>query len=212
MESAIDKYIAGHCTLECEALDWIEKQTFIRTNFPRMLSGKVQGAFLKMLVEMTGASRVLEIGTFTGYSAVCLALGLPADGHLDSLEINDEMEDLIREGWSRAGVSDKITLHIGDASQTLKTLDGEYDMVYIDANKREYAEYLSAVFPLLKVGGIVAVDDVLWDGKVCDPEASRDAQGSSLRRFNDLLASDPRFSSVIIPVRHGLTLARKISR
>jgi len=166
MESALDQYIKRHSSLPSEALLWIEKQTNIRTNYPRMLSGPVQGEFLKMLVGLSGAKRVLEIGSFTGYSSTCMALGLPEGGHIDALEINDELEDLMREGWERAGVSALITLHLGDAVQTLKGLHGEYDLAFIDANKRQYLEYYELVLPLLRPGGLVVADDVLWDGKV----------------------------------------------
>ena len=115
MQSSIDKYLREHSTIPSESLDWIEKQTNIHTNYPRMLSGSVQGELLKILVEISGARMVLEIGSFTGYSAACMALGLPDDGHVDALEINDELEELMRAGWERTGVADKITLHIGDA-------------------------------------------------------------------------------------------------
>ena len=138
MEETIYKYIEEHINPENEALDWVIKQTHVRTNHARMLSGKIQGQLLRMLVQMTGASRILELGTFTGFSAICLAGALPEGGHLDTLELNDELEDLIREGFDRAGVADKITLHIGDCKQTLRQLRNQvYDIVYIDANKRE---------------------------------------------------------------------------
>ena len=163
MESASEKYLREHSSPQSEVLEWIEKQTNIRTNYPRMLSGAVQGRLLTILAEISNARNVLEIGTFTGYSATCLAYGLPEDGHIDTLEINDELEDLIREGWSRAGVEGKITLHIGDARKTIATLEGPYDLVYIDANKREYSEYYDLVFDLVRPGGLILADDVLWD-------------------------------------------------
>ena len=149
----IYKYIEEHVTRQGEALDWVEKQTHIRTNHARMLSGKLQGELLRILVQISGAKRILELGTFTGYSAICLASMLPEDGHLDTLELNDELEDLILEGFDRAGLSEKIELHIGDCKETLVRLRSEmglgdnssdvpadkmYDIVYIDANKREY--------------------------------------------------------------------------
>ena len=136
MESAEEKYIREHCSATPEPLSWIEKQTNIHTNYPRMLSGPVQGRFLKMLVEMTGAKRVLEIGSFTGYSSCWMALGLPEDGIIDALEINDELEDMMHQEWIMAGVDNKIRLHIGDAIQTLESLQAVYDIVFIDANKR----------------------------------------------------------------------------
>lgn len=209
MESALNRYIRRHSTLPSEALLWIEKQTNIRTNYPHMLSGPVQGELLKMLVEISGAERVLEIGSFTGYSSACMALGLPDGGHIDALELNDELEELMREGWERAGVSDLINLHLGDAVQTLGSLDGGYDFAFIDANKRQYLEYYELVLPLMRSGGLIVADDVLWDGKVYADIPSGDAQTRALLEFNDRVASDPRVEVVMLPLRDGLSLIRK---
>lgn len=201
-----------HCSPVCEALDWIEKQTGIHTNYPQMLSGKVQGSFLKMLVELTGAREILEIGSFTGYSAACMALGLPEDGHIDALEINDELEDLMRQGWERAGVQDRITLHIGDARETIAgSLNGRtYDMVFIDANKREYPDYFELVFPLLRKGGLIIADDVMLGGKVYADPLPQDAQTKGLLQFNDTMANDPRVEVVMLPFKDGISLIRKL--
>ena len=211
-----EKYIREHSTPRGAALEWIEKQTNIRTNHARMLSGAVQGRFLTMLVQMLGARKVLELGTFTGYSAVCLAMGLPEDGHLDTLEVNDELEDLVLEGFSRAGLSGKITLHIGDAVETLKRLSRDmhgagdlYDMVYIDASKREYCEYYELVFGMVRPGGFILADNVLWDGKVFEDPMPQDRQTLGISRFNGMVASDPRVDSVILPLRDGLNIIRK---
>ncbi len=191
-------------------MDWIEKQTNIHTNYPRMLSGAVQGRLLTMLVEISQAKRILEIGAFTGYSATCMAYGLPADGLIDTLEINDELEDLMQEGWARAGVSDKITLHIGDACKTLSSLKGPYDLVYMDANKREYVTYYNLVFDLVKPGGLILADDVLWDGKLWQDPVPKDKQTQGIIAFNDLVVSDPRVESVLLPIRDGLNVIRKL--
>ena len=197
-----------------EALDWLQKQTNIRTNHARMLSGPVQGRFLKMIVEMCGARRVLELGSFTGYSGICLASGLPEDGHLDTLEINDELEDLILEGFSRAGLRERISLHIGDCLETLKRFREEgrepYDLVFIDANKRDYPEYYELVFDLVRPGGWILADNVLWDGKVALDPIPQDRQTLGIDNFNRRVASDPRVESVIIPIRDGLNLIRKL--
>lgn len=210
MEAPADRYIREHSTPQSKALSWLEKQTNIHTNYPRMLSGAVQGRLLTMLVEMSGARRILEIGTFTGYSAICLAYGLHGNGHIDTLEINDELEDLTHEGWERAGVSELISLHIGDAREFLKAADGEsYDLVYIDANKREYSEYYELVLPLLREGGIILADDVLLGGKVYEEHPSCDKQTQGLLTFNDLVASDSRVEVVILPIRDGLSIIRK---
>ncbi|MCR5132906.1 MAG: O-methyltransferase [Bacteroidales bacterium] len=209
MESAYEKYLREHSSPQSEALEWIEKQTNIRTNYPRMLSGAVQGRLLTILAEISNARNVLEIGTFTGYSATCLAYGLPEEGHIDTLEINDELEDLIREGWSRAGVEGKITLHIGDARKTIATLEGPYDLVYIDANKREYSEYYDLVFDLVRPGGLILADDVLWDGKLWQDPLPQDKQTLGIAAFNDKVMADPRVESVLLPIRDGLNVIRK---
>lgn len=209
MESASEKYLREHSSPQSEALEWIEKQTNIRTNYPRMLSGAVQGRLLTILAEISNARNVLEIGTFTGYSATCLAYGLPEEGHIDTLEINDELEDLIREGWSRAGVEGKITLHIGDARKTLTLLEGPYDLVYIDANKREYSEYYDLVFDLVRPGGLILADDVLWDGKLWQDPLPQDKQTLGIAAFNDKVMADPRVESVLLPIRDGLNVIRK---
>ena len=219
----IYKYIEDHVTPQGEALDWVEKQTHIRTNHARMLSGKLQGELLRILVQISGARRILELGTFTGYSAICLATHLPQDGHLDTLELNDELEDLILEGFERAGLEEKISLHIGDCKETLLRLRSEmgltdgkavqaeklYDIVYIDANKREYCEYYDLVFDMIRPGGLILGDNVLWDGKVCMDPMPQDKQTVSIARFNDMVAADPRVESVILPLRDGLNVIRK---
>lgn len=214
----IYEYIRQHATPQGEALDWVVKQTHIRTNHARMLSGEVQGELLRLLVQISGARRILELGTFTGYSAICLASALPEDGHLDTLELNDELEDLILEGFDRAGLSERITLHIGDCKETLRRMRTEieesgssmlYDIAYIDANKREYPEYYDLVFDMVKPGGLILGDNVLWDGKVCQDPMPQDRQTLGIAKFNDMVSKDPRVESVIMPLRDGLNIIRK---
>ena len=139
-----------------------------------------------------------------------MAYGLPEDGHIDTLEINDELEDLMREGWSRAGVADKITLYIGDACETLSTLEGPYDLVYMDANKREYVTYYNLAFDLVRPGGLILADDVLWDGKLWQDPVPQDKQTQGIIAFNDLIVNDPRVESVLLPLRDGLNVIRKL--
>lgn len=217
------RYIQDHASdLRCtfgdkpgEALEWVEKQTHIRTNHARMLSGVVQGRIMNMLAKTSRAARILELGTFTGYSAICLASALPEDGHMDTLELNDELEDLILEGFSRAGLEDRISLHIGDCKETLKRLKEteteteQYDIVYIDANKREYCEYYDLVFDMVRPGGLILADNVLWDGKVCMNPVPQDRQTLEIVRFNETIAADPRVEAVILPLRDGLNVIRK---
>jgi len=208
----IYRYIADHATRQSEALDWVEKQTHIRTNHARMLSGSVQGQVMRMLVQMSDAHDILELGTFTGYSAISLASAITGEGHLDTLEINDELEDLILEGFDRAGLSDIIDLHIGDCKETLKRFreEGrEYDLVYMDANKREYCEYYDLIFDMVRPGGLILADNVLWDGKVCQDPLPQDKQTLGIARFNDMIKEDRRVESVILPLRDGLNLIRK---
>lgn len=220
----IYKYIEDHASKESEALKWVAKQTHIRTNHARMLSGAIQGELLRIIVQTTGAKRILELGTFTGYSAISLASALPEDGHLDTLELNDELEDLIVEGFERAGLSEKISLHIGDCKETLRRIRTEaglaeecrtpapdilYDIVYMDANKREYCEYYDLIFDLVRPGGLILADNVLWDGKVCLDPLPQDKQTLGIARFNDMVSADSRVESVIIPLRDGLNIIRK---
>ena len=208
----IYKYIEDHSSCPNEALGWLVKQTHVRTNHARMLSGPSQGQLLRMLAQMTGASRILELGTFTGYSAICLASGLQENGHLDTLELNDELEDLILEGFGRAGLSGKISLHIGDCKETLKSFrqqGRQYDLVYIDANKREYCEYYDLVFDMVRPGGLILADNVIWDGKVCQDPLPQDKQTLGIAAFNDKVSSDPRVESVILPLRDGINIIRK---
>ena len=225
----IYEYIEKHATKPDEALDWVVKQTHIRTNHARMLSGLIQGQLLRMIVQMCGAKRILELGTFTGFSAICLASGMGEGGHLDTLELNDELEDLILEGFERAGLENVIQLHIGDCKETLKSLrsgmglsespevasastaDNEklYDIVYMDANKREYCEYYDLVFDMVRPGGLILADNVLWDGKVCQDPLPQDKQTLSIVKFNDMVSADPRVESVILPLRDGINVIRK---
>lgn len=232
----IYEYIEKHASKPDMALDWVVKQTHIRTNHARMLSGMIQGQFLRMLAQMCGAKRILELGTFTGFSAICLASGMSADGHLDTLELNDELEDLILEGFERAGLEGRIELHIGDCKETLKALrigmglpempTGDsantgivagdtgkmYDIVYMDANKREYCEYYDLVFDMVRPGGLILADNVIWDGKVCQDPLPQDKQTLSIVKFNDMVSADPRVESVIMPLRDGLNIIRKNSK
>lgn len=184
-----------------------------------MLTGPVQGRFIKMLAQAINPERILEIGTFTGYSAVCLAMALPENGQLDTLEINDELEDLILEGFRRSGLDGKINLITGDAKKTLAGLRREilaersrpaYDLVYIDANKREYPEYYDLVFDIVRPGGYILADNVLWDGKPWQQPMPEDIQTLGISRFNDMVAGDRRVESVIIPVRDGLNFIKKL--
>lgn len=211
MTDALNTYVAKFSAGQDPVLEWLERETHLRTNHARMLCGPAVGKLLEFITALLSPENVLEIGAFTGYSSVCLARGLKAGGHLDSLEINDELEDLIRQAYARAGLQDKITLHIGDAKQIIFMLNKQYDLVFIDANKREYCRYYDLVFDYVKPGGYILADNVLWDGKVYIEPLPGDAQTQSIYKFNEMVKNDPRVENVILPLRDGLNLIRKKS-
>lgn len=204
----LEKYILAHIDSEPDYLKKLVRDTNLYTLKPRMLSGHLQGRMLKMFCSMMSAKRILEIGTFTGYSALCMAETLPNDGELHTIEINDEMEEFLLRLFETNGFSSKIKLHIGDASQIIPTLDGMFDVVFMDGNKRHYVQYYDVVFPKLREGGLIIADNTLWDGHVL--EDSSDAQTVGIQKFNDLIMSDERVEKVIVPVRDGMTLIKKI--
>lgn len=208
----LEDYILEHSDREPALLAEINREVNIRLLYPRMCSGHLQGRILTMLTSMIAPRRALEIGAYAGYSALCIAEGLPAEGHLDTIEIDDEMEAFILSNFARSPFGEKITLHIGDVARVLPKLeDGAYplfDMVYMDANKRTYWETFELILPMVRPGGFILADNTLWDGKVLDPEGHRDAQTRGICEFNDRIASDTRISRVMLPLRDGLTLIR----
>ena len=207
---SLDEYISDHSTPENEALQSITRDTHVHVLNPHMLSGHVQGRTLAMISHMLRPNRILELGTFTGYSALCLAEGLTENGRLITVEHNDELQETILRNLSRSPLADKIELIIGDCKEILSTFNSTFDLVFIDADKREYCEYLDLVYPLVPVGGFILADNTLWDGHVIDPAYDKDKQTLGLRAFNDKLKEDDRFEQVILPIRDGLTIIRKI--
>lgn len=211
MDDRLEIYVESHSDREPEALEALRRKAWLTQVNGRMSSGPVQGRLLRMLVELTGARRVLEIGTFVGYGACCLAEGLPDDGRVDTIEVDDELEDSIREGLRANGVEEKVRLHIGDALETMPRLGrdhGPYDLIYLDADKRQYCAYYELALGMLRPGGLIIADNTLWDGHVIETER-HDGQTVGVREFNDRVASDPRVSRVMLPLRDGLTLIRK---
>ena len=211
----LEEYISRHSTPENEILNTITRETYLHVLNPHMLSGHVQGRVLSMISHMIRPKRILELGTFTGYSALCLAEGLAEDGKLVTIEHNDELEETIRRNISRSPYHEKIDLIIEDAKSILSHQHSAFsfqtfDLVFIDADKREYCEYLELVYPLVPVGGFILADNTLWDGHIIDPAYDKDKQTLGLREFNDKVASDERFEQVILPLRDGLTMIRKI--
>lgn len=206
----LEEYISSHSSPENEVLQAITRDTYVHVLNPHMLSGHVQGRVLSMISWMIRPKRILELGTFTGYSALCLAEGLAEGGKLITIEHNDELEETIQRNLSRSPIGDRIELRIGDAKEICASMRDTYDLVFIDADKREYCAYLEAVYPLVPVGGFILADNTLWDGHIIDPAYDKDKQTLGLRAFNDKLKEDNRFEQVILPLRDGLTLIRKI--
>ncbi len=205
----LNEYIEMHSSQEPDYLKQVMRATYQMTINPRMLSGHVEGRFLSILSHMIQPKHILELGTFTGYSALCLAEGLAPDGVLDTIEHNDELESLIRKHFALTPLGEKIRLHIGDAIMILQTLQETYDLIFLDADKREYQRYYELSLPLLRSGGFMLADNVLWDGHIVDPAYDRDKQTCALRAFNDFVAQDNRVEKVMLPIRDGLTLIRK---
>lgn len=205
----LDRYIETHSDPEPDYLYRLYRATNIHTIHGHMASGHVQGRLLKMLVEMIRPKNILEVGTFSGYSALCMAEGLEDGGRVFTFEINDEMEDFTRPWIEGSALADKIVFTIGDANVEAPKLGITFDMAFIDGDKRTYVETYEMVLPLLRCGGFIVADNTLWDGHVVDPAYDRDSQTIGIRRFNDHVAADGRVEKVIVPLRDGLTLIRK---
>jgi len=205
---SIEDYISEHSSAEPQYLQQIYRDTYIYQAFPHMVSGHIQGRVLSMLSHMIHPKRILELGTFTAYSALCLAEGLSEDGLVHTIEKNEELETCIRHNLSLTELGKKVVLHIGDALDIIPQLDEKFDLVFMDADKREYAEYYNAIIPFVIRGGWILVDNTLWDGHIIDKSYDRDNQTISLRAFNNEIANDERVEKVILPIRDGLTLIR----
>ena len=210
LPDAIDDYILDHISPEPPHLSRLFRHTHATHLYPRMCSGHLQGRLLAMITAMIRPRRVLELGTFTGYSALCLAETLPEEGRVHTVEVDDEMEEELLELFATSPGGDRIELHIGDALEVIPTLDEDWDLVYIDANKRDYKRYLDLLMPRLRKGTFIIADNTLWDGKVLDLEKNHDAQTLALDEFNAYVAAHPRLESVILPLRDGLTLLRVV--
>lgn len=212
MSPELQKYIEDHIDAEPDHLHRLERRTNIHLINGRMCSGHLQGRLLKMLVSMIDPHDVLELGTFSGYSALCIAEALHDSATIHTVEADDELEDFIREAIASAPCGERIQLHIGDALSFAKKCKPEsFDLVFMDADKRQYADYYEACPPLLRPGGYIIADNTLWDGHVVEPDHFNDRQTAGIRLFNDIVAADPRVEKVIIPLRDGLTLIRKLN-
>ncbi len=205
----LEQYIEAHSQREEPVLVELARATHLQVLRPRMLSGNLQGQLLRMLCRMIDARSVLEIGTYTGYAAISMAMGMGEDGVLHTIDVNDELEDFTREFIRKSGLEKRIVFHVGDALEIIPELEGMFDLVFIDADKREYPEYYRLVFDKVRVGGIIVADDVLWDGKVVTEGEKTDAQTRGILDFNDMVQADERVENLLLPVRHGLMLMRK---
>ncbi len=204
----LEQYILNHSEKEDELLYELNRETHKKVLHPRMLSGQLQGKTLEMLSKLLQPSQILEVGTYTGYSAICLARGLTEGGRLHTIESNDELEDFARHYFNRAGLQERITLHIGYALDIIEDLNGPFDLVYLDADKREYTGYLKLCKEKLRPGGCILADNVLWDGKVVDPDP-QDPDTMGIHHFNETVKNDPDLEQVILPIRDGLMMIRK---
>lgn len=210
MSMSLDEYILQHIDDEGDYLRALYRDTHLKLLYPRMASGHLQGRMLKMFVRMIRPRQVLEIGTYSGYSALCMAEGLPEGGMLHTFEINDEQEDFTRPWLEGSPYADKIKFYIGDALKLVPELDITFDLAFIDGDKRKYIDYYEMVLPRLSDGGYIIADNTLWNGHVLEehPHAS-DLQTIRIKEFNDLVAADSRVEKVILPLRDGLTIIRK---
>ena len=208
MQATLDEYILSHISPEDDYLYRLYRATQINLLRPRMASGHLQGQLLRMLCQMIRPQRVLEIGTYSGYSALSMASGMQEGTELVTFEINDEQEDFTRPWLEGSPFPPEINMVVGDIFSILPQMEGKFDLVFIDANKRQYCEYLDLVLPHLNSGAYIIADNTLWDGHVVDPAYDNDPQTQGVRAFNDRVATDPQFEKIILPLRDGLTIVR----
>ncbi len=206
----LQEYLENHCEPEPELLQAINRETYLKVLKPHMLSGHYQGRVLSFLSKMMQPKRVLEIGTFTGYATICLAEGLIEGGEIHTIEVNRELEEMLNSHFESTNVEKKINLHFGPAEQVISTLPyNDFDLAFIDADKKNNYLYFQLVFEKIRSGGLIIIDNVLWKGKVYDPDNYRDADTQVIRKLNDQIAADTRVEKLILPVRDGLLLIRK---
>ena len=210
IDPRLEEYIENHTTREPELLYELRRRTFLHTPYPRMLSGQVQGQFLSMISRMIRPDNILEIGTFTGYSAICLAAGLAPGGILHTLEADPAYATIAREYFKKAGLEDRIVLHDGDALEIIPGLTETFGLVFIDAAKEQYVDYYHAVFDKVKPGGLILADNTLWDGRVLEGEKAGDPETRGIIRFNAVIQEDQRVENVLLSLRDGVMLVRKI--
>ncbi len=206
---AIEEYLEQHTTPMDEVLHELYRETHLHAMNPRMASGPVQGRFLQILCQLMQPKKVLEIGTFTGFATICMTRGMGSDGLLTTIEANEEYEGVIRKYLAKAAVADRVRLIIGDAKEVIPTLEGGFDMVFIDADKISYPSYYDLVIEKLNPGGVILADNVLWEGKVLNV-GTKERDTKAIQAFNDKVQNDPRVENVLLPLRDGLMMIRKL--
>lgn len=211
IDRVLEQYLLSHIEEESPLMARLYRQTQLRMVNGRMCSGHLQGSLLTLLSKLVHPSRILEIGTYTGYSALCLAKGLSDNGILHTIEINDELENLAASFFEESGMKERIIQHIGDAEEVVPHLEEKFDLVFIDADKRKYLSHYNLVFPKVTVGGVIIADNTLWAGKVVQHVVITDEQTIGIMQFNDFVKNDPRVETFMIPIRDGMTVLRKIS-
>jgi|TARA_R100000322_G_scaffold170165_1_gene144470 predicted O-methyltransferase YrrM len=204
----LDDYVVAHSQQEPKLLQDLTRETWQKVLAPRMLSGHFQGRVLSMISKLIQPTSILEIGTYTGYSALCLAEGMSKDAVLHTIDINEELKNFQRKYFNASGYGDRIIQHVGDAMEIIPTLNTTFDLVFIDADKVNYPNYFELVMPLLKSGAVILSDNVLWTGKVIEPLNPKDKDTAALLTYNKLLNTDDRVESVLLPIRDGLTVTR----
>lgn len=210
MDNKLENYITDHTSPESELLQKLNRETHVKILFPRMMSGHLQGKFLEMVSWMIRPERVLEIGTYTGYSAICLAGGLSENGLIHTIEVNQELEDFIKRYIKEAGLTGKINIHMGNALEIIPGLDEAFDLVFIDADKENYLNYYNLVFEKVRKGGFILADNALWNGKVVESNKRPDKETEGIIEFNDFVRNDKRVENVLLPLRDGVMIVRKL--
>lgn len=207
----IEKYVDLHTREEPEILKKLGRETYAKVMMPRMLSGHLQGRFLKMICTMVNPSQILEVGTFTGYSALCLAEGLKEGGMVHTIDINEELAPMVSRYIKEAGMENKIKTYTGNALDIIPTLNYTFDLVFLDADKENYSKYYELAIHKLRKGGFIVADNVLWSGKVTEPRRKADEETIALMDYNEMIMRDPRVENVLVPIRDGLMIATKIT-
>ena len=206
----IEEYCEAHSTSEEDLLNRLDRETNLKVLRPRMISGHLEGAFLSFISRLLRPTSILEIGTYTGYAALCLAEGLSPDGTLDTIEIDEELEDIIQKYFNQSRYKEQIILHIGDARTIIPTLNKKWDLVFIDAEKKEYFDYYEAILPQIQQGGIILIDNVLWSGKVIQEVKENDKDTQSIIDFNKYIQNDQRVRNLLLPLRDGIMIIEKL--